>query len=266
MVALENPKPLQYTKEESGKNKEKHTGNSLALVHPFPYGKNQKQKPDENYSFPQKAKLASSTSSIGSNTFQLWRNAIVEKHPDECISSNATKAQIGMAAELAQRFSEFFPASQIAEFLREVSTSWISLSKHLKEDGVWQNLGRYPELPSLVAHSDHIFTWYRKKSPKPVKPPQAAAAKQEPSIKTHRPSIPLIGCDTTNGPGRTFRANASESLEYIVATAPTCNFPKHAVVALMEKIKTLSVDFAASEKRIAELEKMSPEEREQYCC
>lgn len=266
VVALENPNPLQYTKEESGKNKEKHTGNSLALVHPFPFGKNQKQTPDGNYSFPQKAKLASSTSTIGSNTFQLWRNAIVETHPDECISSNATKAQIDKAAELAHRFSEFFPVSQLAEFLREVSTSWISLSKHLKEDGVWHNLGRYPELPSLVTHSDHIFTWYRKKLPKPVKPPQAAAATQEPSTKAHRPAIPLIGCDRTNGPGRTFRANAPESLEYMVATAPICNFPKHFVLTLMEQLKILSVDFSASEKRIAELEKMAEEEREQYCC
>lgn len=266
VVTPEKPKSLQYTKIDTEKNTEK-TGNSLALVHPFPYGKNQQQTPEGKYEQVQKLTSTSPKQAAGSNSFLLWRKAVLEKHPDKCISSIATKAQIGIASELSQRFSEFFPANQMSDFLREVSQSWISLSKRLKEDGVWQNLGSYPDFSSLLKHSNHIFTWYRKRLSKPTEELQKATQAQEPSKKLpDHPPVPFIGCNTSSAPGRTFRVNDSESLEYIVAMAPTCNFPKHAVLSLMEQIKTLSVDFAASEKRIAELETMSDEEREQYCC
>lgn len=303
VVYRENPNPLLYTEVDSRRPSGKNKGNSLTLVYSFPNGKNKNQpqpwkgvidKETSDCGFADKqaqieAGLLPDTegnagvirhtspakSFSGSDVFKLWHRAVSVKHPDECISANPTAKQIGQAATFYQRFNEFFPGDSIAGFFDSLTRNWIGACKDFNDGGVWQKFGPYPEIPSLLNHTNRVFTWYKAELRSTAKDEECNREGQERSAKQaqalpDRPgnysarSVLQSGADGTQVSGRTHRYSRKKTIEHEIASEIRRKGSKYSdpgmEAFLREKLQKLSTDLAASEARIAELVAMTEDE------
>lgn len=294
---LENPKPLLYSEVESSKSSRRNNRTSLTLVHSSDtQEKNQdtfrgREEVDvpcdiedaEEVNIPELVGLAASNAPNGrrahpetnkqphggAEVFKLWRASVLGRHPKNLITEKPPAKLLGQAAAFHKRFCEFFPASSLAHFFDYLLKNWISAAKQLKEAGAWQTSGDYPELPFLLEISDKVLTWYKleielnerigKESLRTRCPPSSGA--QKPATPAHIPA------PNTTAPGRTFKGQCKESLEYQIAHLSKSNYKwsTDLLAADRMELQKLSIDKTASESRIAELLALSAEELEKCC-
>ena len=297
VVYLENPNPLLNTRFESENLSRKNKGTTLTLVHTSPNGTNNQNPPGkdrkgvedsdadhdhqlipEEYGLLSENKeiepnfgghkvITSEKSLSGLQIFKLWRSSVLAKHPELCISDIPTNKLLKIAMDFNKRFREFFPDEPITNLFDRLTEHWITVSKCLKENGVWQILGKYPELPNLLKQSNHVLSWYKSQisGPKEKKASGIAPSKMQP---TH--PVPFIGCINETAPGRTFVKGISESLEYLIARLENDEefgeLGQITIATNYEKLEKLSMDMAASIARIEALKALPRDEVDQYCC
>lgn len=294
LVALEIPSPL-LNRDGQEKETRKAKQSSLTLVHSSTIGKNQKPTPgktttsydgstdtDEwiaeqcgistiNGKSADKEKR-SAPSHSGIETFNLWRTSVLVTHPSECITESPTKVLIGEAAKLDKRFREFYPEAPIADFFAELTTRWGTVCKELKDRGVWQNLGPYPEIPSLHQHSNHVLSWYKNVVSQSKSKQQGLQQSPVPGATIPEIAAPLVGCPRVTAEGRTFNRNEVESLEYQIAYRSHFYPEKHRMGVLsmlscnIQMLVKQSLNMAASNARIEQLKQIPPDELDRYCC
>lgn len=180
-----------------------------------------------------------------------------------------------MAKDFNRRFEEFFSTEPITDLFDYLSSHWIRVCKDLKKNGVWQNLGDYPEIPTLLKHSDHLLSWYKqetgsKDSCVPEKKPQGPFSEETSSKPPGKPAIPYIGCSREIAPGRTFQGNDPESLEFQIAflgRGDVVDELNQGLINICHKhLERLSMDMVASNARIEELRAMPQDALEECCC
>jgi hypothetical protein len=288
---LENPKPLliKRIKKEAKKNK----GTSLTLVPTSPTGKNKKPTPEgieerktsefgiDDYRIAEECGLlapniaqassraqhrTSTNNASGVEIHRLWRNSVLARNPDIFITASPSKPLIVQAQDFCKKFVEFFEAAELSEFFDNVSANWRDACNYLKEEGVWQKLGNYPEIPALLPHSDKILSWYklnkasRTRQNKPV--PQPIAKIENVTC----PSAPYRGCKRITALGRTFNGKDEESLEYHIAYSLLSKWSVKLIDFYRTQLKKYSIDLTASETRINVLCELLEEEFDEYCC
>lgn len=294
---LENPKPLLYSEVESSKSSRRNNRTSLTLVHSSDtQEKNQdtfrgREEVDvpcdiedaEEVNIPELVGLAASNAPNGRRAhpeankqphggaavFKLWRTSVLGRHPKKIITEKPPAKLLGQAAAFYKRFCEFLPASSLAHFFDYLLENWTSAAKRLKEAGVWQTSGDYPELPFLLEISDKALTWYKleielnkrleKESIRSRCPPSTGAQ------KTANPA--RIPARKTTAPGRTFKGQCEESLEHQIAylSRSNNNWDADLLNAYRMELQKLSIDQTASEFRITELLALSEEELKKCC-
>lgn len=299
VVYLENPKPLLYTKDLQERGSGKNKGNLLRLVHSSTTEKNQhlprnglEDKEASGFGFDDKqAAIAvglipdtkendgalqhtsSAKSLSGFEVFKLWRKSVLAKHPDEFISEEPTGKLIGQAAIFFKRFNEFYPVDSIADFFDHLAENWVTACKDYKDRGIWQKLGKYPEISNLLEHSNHILTSYMQQK-------QECSNKAIPVPEIEHfipnPPRPYKGCDLVLSNGCT-PSQYEMSLEYLIAThiliRIRLNRGKNYVSdgenyenKFRGEVKESTIDILASEARILELTLMPESEFIKYCC
>jgi len=303
VVRLENPKPLLYTEFESRKNSRKSKGTSLTLVHSSNTTIDQElprkeientRASDFSLYYQQAAEecgLISESEVVmgsaeaeqdaeaarpfsGQDGFNALRISILSKFPQLCISEKPKVSEISQFNSFVDRFGEFFPKVSIADFFKHLTENWIRACKYFKSTNAWSIRGEYPEIGSLLKHSNHVLSWYLQEIEKSEnnnhKKVESLLSFEPQSEQPKKVAAPLKHCEKINGPGRTFVGNHPESLEYQIAVAhgfdQSIDWVRDFLKILNEQIAELSCDAHASKARIEELINMQSDECEKYCC
>lgn len=261
---VENPNSLLSSELTIGETNKQRTG--LAIIHSSP----EENQRIERRPTARKEKSELIEGTTGWQVFRLWRDTLMARDKDRCISAQPTRAQLRDAALLAERFDEYFPDVALAQFLSDATDRWGGLQRWLRDQGgVWQTLGEYPELQQLALFSDKFLTWFKRERAQEA---QSMTMKPEIRKKTEysppSPEIlpPYIGCKPVTTVGRTFQRGAEESLEYQIAAYPRSRWLCKVVPAMERLLQTHSIDLNASQDRIQELKQLPDDEIDQYCC
>ncbi len=277
MAYLQNPKPLLT--EAVNKHSTKTAENSLKLVHSFSTGEQPIPKPKpipegikdiktSDFGFDAEVMplpLVSSTELTGVDVYLTWRKSVLAIHPEEHITQHPTKALIGQFANFHELLTEAIPGASTANFFDHLTKEWFRASHYLKNAGGY-GFGYYPEMPALLRHSNHVLTWYerekRSRTESKISPLLTTLPKPETTLQIE--TVPMSASASVVVPGRTFTPGRPQTLEYWIAYFLKNPGPWSAdsVVAYRIALKKFSADLTASEDRIEELCRMTPEELE----
>lgn len=222
-------------------------------------------------------------SASGFDVFEMWRNSVLVNFSGIYIHEKPTGKETSLAANFYGRFAEFFPTDSIANFFNHLAKNWTSASKDFAKSKLFGH-GEYPEIWWLLLdrNCDHVLMWYREKLKliaaeaewKRESHERRASQSQQQIVesnRSHKPLAPYRDCDPITSVGRTFHGGDTESLEYKLASSRGINGPAAKYIESMNLmcrglLNKFSVDTAASEARIEELQKLSDDEFEKYCC
>ncbi len=308
MVYLENPKPLLIKgihKEET-----KKTQNSLKLVHSSPtgekpipipipiptpvgikniktsdYGFGPEPKTSQSgFSYQSKSKMPKAGGAMhdtsvkgtsGLDVYKVWRTSVLASHSEIFITENPSKKLVGQANFFYQKFSEFSQDIPLVDFFDHLIKKWDAAAEYLKESGVWQKPGDYPEISFLVTHSDKTLSWYKSEIKYHLM--YIESMKKQPTkdeVCTSSKTASMSDSNSVAVLGRTFQGGSPETLEYQIARClkdSSClkdsnSWAANRAVSCRINLKKLSVDLTASKDRIEELCKLTLEELEMINC